>query len=217
MITLHVSDKKITDQKAHCYGFLLEEGFSLPSDVKEVAAKFSVDIDQYLKKHTFTGKLMETFSMPVILKDSMYHLIFVGLGKKTESHIPVENYRRALAHLYKQIVSSKDTAAAIIAPSAKLFDCTPHMLGQQTAIILPMAAYNFDEFVTEKENKESKIKDIYICVDSKSTKEFDLGAVEGGYIAIAVNKTRHWVDMPPSKLTPSHVVKHAQDIAKKRD
>src|SRR3989304_6429528 len=117
-ITISVSDKKITDQKTNCFAFLLEEGFSLSSDITALGKKLGIDIQSYLNKNDFKGKLRATFSVPVVIKNDLYHLIFVGLGKVDKKDgIELEILRRALGRAYKKVAAHKVDSFVLSLPS----------------------------------------------------------------------------------------------------
>ncbi len=216
MLKIQVTDKKITDQKTSCYAFLIPEGAATPADLKAFQKLFGVDIGQYLLKHEFTGKLLETFSLPVFLKNKMYHVIIVGLGKPgKDKKIDIEQYRRAVAHLYKQVAAHKAVSFALTVPSARLFGVDVQDLGQQTAIATEMAAYHFDEYITAKDRKAYVVKDLTLCVSSKEKTAMQRGVKDGDIIAQAVNKARRWINLPPIKLTPVELADKARAIAKK--
>lgn len=217
MITLELTSKKVTDQKTHCFSFLLTENYSQSSDLKACEKKIGINIVSYLKKQDFTGKALQLFSMPIVTKkDELYQIVAIGLGKSDKKKgICIEIYRRALASLYRKVASLKQESFALAVPSARLFKLSAQEFGQQTAIALDMAAYHFTDYLTEEDRKETEIFDIFLCVDSKEKTAFSKGIKAGQIIAQAVNKARHWVDLPPSSLTPPDLANKAKAIAKK--
>jgi len=216
MIKIQVTDTSILNQKVDCFAFLMQEGGATPAELKAAEKQFGAPILRYLFEHKFDGKLLETFVLPVLLKNTMRHLIIVGLGKPGKNKkIPMENYRRALAHLYKQAAAHKAPSCAIRVPSASMFKESAYDLGQQTAIALAMASYSFDEFITEKARKTKMVNDIKLCVSAKEKTAIQRGVKDGDIIATAVNKARQWINLPPSKLTPVELADKARAIAKK--
>lgn len=213
IINIQVSDKKIDTQKTNCFGFLLPEGYKKPAGFDALKKKFNIDLAAYAKQHKFKGKLLETFYVPVIKSNTLYHIICVGLGGGKK--IDIEQYRRALAHLYKKVAAHKAETFALQMPDMNVLEGNAEFLGQQTAVILNMAAYNFVEFISDKERKEMEVYEATICVPSKQTAAFKKGITHGGYIAQAVNKARHWVNLPPMVLTPPELAQKAKTIAKK--
>ncbi len=213
MVSFTITSQNISDQKTDSFGFLLPEKGLSSSDIKACEKKFGIAISDYLKKHDFTGKLMQTVALPVIKNNKLYHIITVGLGAKKD--ISLESYRRALAHLYRQAAAHKAETVAISMPSASFFKLSPQELGQQTATILGMSAYNFNEFFSEKSRQKNEPSKIILCIASGDKARFEKGIKDGEIIANAVNKARHWVNLPPSNLTPPELAQHAKAIAKK--
>ncbi len=213
MTTILVSSQKIIDQSADGFGFLLPEKDMSSADLKACEKEFDISISDYLKKHDFTGKLMQTFAVPVMKKNKMYHIICVGLGSKKDTTI--ENYRRALAHLYRQAAAHKATTLAISMPAASLFDTSIEELGQQTATILDMTAYHFDAFFSKENRQKTELTKIVLCTSSATKTKLEKGVRAGNIIGKAVNKAREWVNTPPSDLTPPDLAKYAKAIAQK--
>lgn len=212
MVIIEATTKPITEQKTHSYVFLVPEGFST-NIFKAVEKKFGINLGQYLKKHEFAGKVCETFSLPVIKDDVLYHLIVIGLGKKHEKKgIVVESLRRALGSAYKRVAACKEETFAIVLPSMEDFAIDPYELGKQITTTLNMVSYRFHEFFSDKEKKETEIVSVFVVTDTEN-KKFMQGMNDGEYIAKAVNKARHWVDLPPSHLTPPELAEKAKAIA----
>ncbi len=213
MVIIEASSKPITEQKTTCYTFLVPEGFS-STTFKSVEKKLGVNFSQYLKKHEFIGKVSETFALPVIKGDALYHILVVGLGKRHEKKgIPVESLRRALGSAYKRVAAFKEETFAIEMPAVADFNSDPYELGKQVATTLNMVSYRFQEFFSDKDKKETEIFEIFLSVDAKDSKKFNEGLNDGECIARAVNKARHWVDLPPSHLTPPELAEKAKAIA----
>ncbi len=219
MITINVSSKKLIDQAVDCYAFRFEQDFSytrFSTDLKDFERDIYPDLKVWLQKSDFTGKKYEMRVLPVIVNEKLIHGIFIGMGKRdTKKVIPIEQYRRALAHTVRKAIQHKCETIALQLPSASLFGVTTHYLAQQTALILNMTNYRFSEFLTAKEEKNKEIFAVTLCTDAKNKATVQKGVKEGECIAHAVNKARHWIDLPPSVLTPPHLADKAKDIAKK--
>ena len=218
MITIQVASGKITDQKTKTFAFLIQEGFAVSADMQAFQTVFDIDIKKHLQAHGFAGKFLETFALPIVSGNTPFHIIIVGLGKAKGGNkkiIPLESYRRALGHLYKKVSALKKESFALSMPSAKLFGIKPEELGHQTAVILNMAAYSFDEYITDKERKETAVTQVIICVDVQNKQAVARGITYGTSIGQAVNKARHWVNLPPAVLRPPDLADKAQAVAKK--
>lgn len=215
MIAIRVSEKKMIEQNVQCFGFLVPEGAISSLPMKECAEQYGLDIEQYLAKQNFGGKILETWSLPLIHEGQIYRIIVVGLGSlDAKGHCDVEQYRRALAHLCKQVAAYKEKSVAVYVPHARLFQLTPRILGQESAVIVHMALYTFDDYVTNPERKEPKVAEIILSV-AKDRVTFAQGVQDGEIIARSVNTARHWIDLPPMKLTPVELADRALAIAKK--
>ena len=216
MITITVSDNKLWELQLPCYAVAVEEGFELSKELRQFAQEFNPDLPRILEKSDFTGKLLQTHVLPVMDEKRLVYIIFVGLGKsKDKKTIDIENYRRVVSHILKQAEKHKCESLALHLPSARLFDATMQELGKQAALFANMAAYHFAEYITEKERKGTEIFELTLCVDQKNKTAVQKGVKEGECIAQAVNKARHWIDLPPSKLTPPYLADKGKAIAKK--
>ena len=215
MVTIEVSTQSIPTQKTQCYSFLVPENFD-GAVFKPIEKKIGVAISHYLKKQNFTGKVGEIVAFPIINNKKIFHIIVAGLGKKNRKKaLSMEALRRALGLVYKKVSSLKEETFAITIPSAADFKTTAHNLGQQIATILNMVAYRFQDFFSDKKDNDAEIFDIFICIDKKERADFQKGIKDGEYIARAVNKARHWVNLPPSNLTPPDLAQKAKAIAQK--
>lgn len=217
MITYSVTDKPCSEIKSSCYAFVFEEGQAYSKEFKDFAQNFQPNLIQALKESDFTGKALQTRVLPGFVDSQWVYPIFVGLGKEGRKSLDIETYRRALGIIYKRVIAQKKESFVFCLPSPELFDVTADYLAKQTAIIFNMASYHFDDYITDKERKDTKVYDITISVDTKQKKAVQEGIKEGDYIALAVNKTRHWVDLPPMVLTPLYLADKAKEISKKHD
>lgn len=214
MMTIKLASEGILDQKSQCLVFMLEEDFAFSKHMHDLARQLFPQLEDLFKMQSFTGKLMSTVAVPATINKKVVQCLFVGLGKKGKKALDIEGYRRVVGQTVKQVAALKCESLAFELPDAKLFGTTAENLAKQTAIILNMAAYHFTDFLTDKERKGTEIKQVTLCVDAKSKKNIQAGIEEGECIAEAVNKTRHWIDMPPSSMTPTHLADEATLIAK---
>lgn len=216
MITLTVSDKKIATQKVSAYAFLIESG-DVPASLTAFAKTMCpMALPQLIKESKFAGKKSEAIVLPFLSDEKLVYLILIGLGKKDKT-ISVETYRRAIGTAIRKAQGAKCTSLAIELPSPKSFGVDAEFLAEQTVIIAELANYHFNEYITTESRKETEIIDIVLCVDEKVKKEVSKGVKEGQIVAHAVNKTRHWIDLPPVHATPAHLAQEAEAIAKKHD
>ncbi|MCX5922035.1 MAG: leucyl aminopeptidase [Candidatus Dependentiae bacterium] len=216
MIVTKLSDESILKQKSECLVVMLEEKFTFSKQLQEIAKEVFPQLEDLFAHHKFTGSLSSTVVVPAIINKKIVNCIFIGLGKAgVNKTIDIENYRRALGNVVKQAAALKVESLALTLPAAKIFGVSVEYLAKQTAIIMNMAAYQFTEFWTDTERKGVELVQVTLCVSSADKKVVQHGVDEGNVVAHAVNKTRHWIDMPPSSMTPEHLADEAQKIAKK--
>jgi len=218
MITFHVTDKDVLAQKSTFKVFFLEEGFTFSSHLESVAKEIFPNLKALFKHHNFTGALMTSVVVPTTINKVIVSCVFVGLGSKGKAKtIDIENYRRAIGLVVKHASAHKVDSIACVLPSAKLFAVDNAYLGQQTASIFTMAAYHFNDFITDTARKGVELKDVTLCVDNGAKKDIEKGIKVGDVIGIAVNKARHWIDLPPISMTPEHMADRARSIAKEHN
>ncbi len=131
----------------------------------------------------------------------------------------IEFYRRALGAVIRLAERHKLASLACVLPEEQLFGVTLSYLAKQTALILQMADYHFDAYITSSErSREHTVKVTLVLEYNKNTtnaalQEIREGLKEGVIIAEAVNKARTWCDTPPSDLTPLILADKAQELA----
>ncbi len=217
MINITVSDKSLLHQAAGCYVLFVSEGFDAKKHLKEWESQ-SDTLFALIKQRDFTGKSNQMFFTHVMVDDKIKYLILMGLGKGLEKKkLPIEQYRRAVARAIKEALKLKTETVALQLPSATLFGVEASYLAQQTVEISMMASYHFDDFITDASRKETVLADLTLCVDTKNKKTASEGAKAGQVIGQAVNRARHWIDLPPSTLTPAFFASKAQELAKEHD
>lgn len=215
MINITIGKKGIQDQYARAYCFIVSED-DVAACVQNVTTWYP-SVSELMKARDFTGKKGQIFSVPFFKDDTACDMIFVGIGKAHKAkHISLEDYRRAIGSGIRHAIALRVTSLAIIPPHASLFGSTSDIVAEQTIIATLMASYHFDEFITDKSRKETHLVDVFICGDAVTDlKETTLErALTIGH---AVNKARHWVDCPPTSLTPPVLAQAAVDMAKERD
>jgi len=219
MLTLSVSDGALLSHKGSSLLFLVQENFlaqkSLQSPALNQVLKQNAHIQPTLEQQKFSGKSGLATLVGFIDKRSVL-FIFVGLGKKeAKMGISVERYRRALGSAVRAAQKAHIQSLAFDLPAANLFAITADACAEQTATTLAMAGYHFDEFITDVERKSPEVFEVTLFVAPKEKKAIAAAVKTGEIIGSAVNKARHWVDLPPTILTPVGLVNKAQEIAKK--
>jgi len=190
----------------------MEEGAAVEEQLKELITIYP-HIPLLLREAKMHGKEGTACAIPLIQNDAIKWLIIAGLGKRMVT-IPVENYRRALGRAVKLLQSHKVMSAALYVPDAALFGQNIAYIIKQTATIACMAAYRFDEYITNQECKVPQDLDLEL-ITTNPDHEHATSLKEGMLIGKVVNKVRHWIDLPPAALTPVELAGKANEIAKK--
>jgi leucyl aminopeptidase len=214
MINYTVIDTALADQSVDLYAVFAEEG----SDFKSLSTAHALypDIRNWLKVTEFTGKKGDVRLVPLARNKKAAYLLVIGLGKATgKKALPIEQYRRAVAVAVRHAEKNKCSSLGLEIPNAALFGVSEEYLGKQIAMIVAMAHYHFDTYITDKDRKIHPLTDVVLAVAAKNKKAIDQGVKEGVIIAHAVNNARHWIDTPPSDLTPAYLSDKASVIAKK--
>lgn len=217
MVTITLSTHDLLSQKVDCYASIVEKNFDaaqLPATVKSACP----DLAAIIKQRKFVGSLEQSIAVPFSHDGKIAFLIIVGMGDNSSKGVDVvERYRRALGTVVKEARSCKAASLAIGLTSAQACKVTDRYLAEQTVIVLKKAQYHFDEYITEKSRKEGEITEIVLVTTAQTQDEVKRGIADGTVIGDAINQARHWVDMPPSNLTPQDLVKKAQDIAQRNN
>jgi leucyl aminopeptidase len=163
--------------------------------------EFYPDIKLVCTERKFVGKLFTTLVLPLVHQGKMSTLVLMGLGAGNEKPITTETYRRAVAKLVRMCQDLKMGSIVFALPDQKLFQLSSEYLAEQTASMIHIAAYHFDEFITDPDRKVTVETRVTILAphDEAAVKE---GVLAGELIARSVNRARHWIDLPPVSLTP---------------
>lgn len=216
MTNIIFSGKDILSHNTDCYGYIVEKDFNnglLGKTLENVCPDFAAIV----KQRKFTGNLQEVLTIPFNIGGRIAFGILVGMGKESKSVSAIEHYRRALGQLAKEVGACKGTSLAFSLPDNLLQKQTPFYLAEQTIIALQLAQYHFDDYITEKKSKEHTLREIIIVSNQESASQVQQAIAQGTIIANAINQARHWIDMPPSQLTPQDMVKKAEEVAQRND
>ncbi|MBP6869782.1 leucyl aminopeptidase [Candidatus Babeliales bacterium] len=190
---------------------LLSEGFTA-QDYAAVSNMVTTDVSAYLEFKKFKGTAESNLVLPVIHDGKMIKFFFVGLGKKDSSGVlNIESYRRALGTLITTAQAKKLESLVFAIPQASDYGVAADFFTQQTASIVEIAGYKFDEFITAGEKAKDMM--VTICCGTNDENLVQAGFAAGQVIAQAVNRDRDWVNTPPSRMTPTHIADKAQALA----
>lgn len=210
MIKYTLSTKGLLEHAADAYVVCVEQDASFSKELKKIATDYFPGLEQLAHKRKFTGAPVTSLVAQIHHKNKPAYLILLGIGKKSDKK--VEHYRRALGHLIRVAEQHEIETLVIDVPAASHFGIDMQQLGQETGIILPMAAYYFDTYLSEKKQKKFNVT---LVLNQKDVPSFEKGLDAGAIIGSAVNQARHWIDLPPEALSPIQLADLAKKYAKK--
>lgn len=214
MINISISSENLLSHNADCYAYIVGKDFDNEL-LNKTLEKVCPDFHAIVRQRKFTGNLQESLIIPFNIEGRIAFGIFVGMGKESKSVSAIERYRRALGQLVKEARACKATSMALQVVAKLDIGASAFYMAEQTVIILQIAQYHFDDYITDKKAQQNKLTKAILVADEQYKNEAELGIKEGNVIAQAVNQARHWVDTPPSQLTPQDLVLKAQEISER--
>lgn len=211
MITYALSNKPLLDEVGDAYVIAVEQENVFSKELKDIAKDYFPGLEDLAQQRKFVGASITSLVVPIHKGKKPCYLILLGMGKKDASN-KVEAYRRSLGHLVRLAEQLELKSLIIELPKATFLGVEVNCLAQEAGTILPMAVYYFDEYLTEKKQKEFSITFI---VAQKDQIAFQKGLDFGTTIGTAVNEARHWIDLPPEALSPIELADKAKKFAKK--
>lgn len=213
MIRVSITNKTITELNSQCIGLFFEQNFDFDDRFKAIELMMVPGLRQLLSSANFSGKTGEKLVVPVIGNTGVINLIFVGLGPKKVEYLHIEQFRRALGIVVKELARLKHDMLAIVLPQESMFNVTQEYLIEQSITIADMAYYHFDDFITDSSRKYPKELILTIVGNSLDSKKLEKAVTYGSICGHAVNAARYWVDLPPDHSTPADMAHRAQEIA----
>lgn len=169
--------------------------------------------EKLLADKKFTGKAGSIALLSSLHNNEVVTICCVGLGKAQPEVMSIETYRRGLGKAVKALQSAHQTVGVVVIPDAQWFGTNDAYVVEQSTIIAAMAAYRFDDFITDPDRKVEQ--NITLDFVTNSSAEVIKAVERGLIISNSVNKARHWVDLPPHTLNPGKLADLAHEIAKK--
>ncbi|MBT4594986.1 leucyl aminopeptidase [bacterium] len=192
---------------ASAYVFLLPEAETSSTNVSAQALFAGVDLPAFLKARNFEFKAGQLLVSTVPRDGEMVHVIFCGVGKDfNKKNRFVETVRRAWGSAVNQLRSLNVKNAVCCSSSLEV---PGDVLVKELTTIAFMAAYKFDRFKKNKDEKEP-----WSCEITLAQRDNEEPVREGTIIGKAINVTRDLADMPANIATPTFVANYASSIAK---
>ncbi len=213
-IKVTVSKKSDKFDSSKVWAYFLPEKFS-SKDLDKKLSGCSIDVSTYLKESKFTGVKGSSAALPVSFDGKKFvQLFFAGIGKKgDEKKLCFETLRRAVGSAVKFAQAKGLDSVSLVLPESNLYGLTSEEFVQQVYVIASIAGYKFDEFISQAKKDKKKLH-IALSVATSDQAAAKKGEITGSIIAQAVNRARHWIDLPPAHLNPTDLAGHAQKLAK---
>ncbi len=212
MVSISVSNASLAQAGASAKALIVEHDFN-PTLLAPFIKLFPA-LHQLIAERKFTGSLLSHIVIPYSQGKEVSYLILIGMGKRAHAKSDFENYRRVVGKLMRIMEEIKVESVAFDLPSPSLFEATTAYVAGQTAMMVDVASYHFDEYITDPNRHVIEDRTIVLLYDDLNKKEVEEGVKNGHIIATSVNKARHWIDLPPTVLYPTDLATKAQKIAK---
>ncbi len=217
MIDIQISEKPILQHTTRCRVLIVEQDFDFDTVLKPLVQDLPISVHAIIKEAHFTGKLMSSVFVPIVNNETVSYLVCIGIGKRDgKKPLSIETYRRVVGKIIRIAEQHKWHTVSLQLPPSAWFGVNDLYMAQQTAEIAKIAAYNFDQYITDHERK-SHLKELVIASHGYEKRSLEDGILQGRQVAHAVNQARHWVDLPPIALHPQEMVSLAQGIAKENN
>lgn len=217
MITITTTREPFNTLKMQAYAIFVEQEEVITEEILLLAKKFNIPVEQIVKAQSFDGAI--NTSLDLIGLDSsdlsnnsnVVHLVLIGQGKREKRS--VEQYRRAVGSLVRVCEKYKIKEVAINFPEASHYKVSAEYLARETAIVLDMSSYHFDQFITD-ESKKHIIPTVTLVLPAIHAAQVEAGLKIGKIIGEGTNLSRYWIDMPPHYMNPNILADIVQKTAK---
>lgn len=183
--------------------------------VKEIDKIFNGFVANSIKEREFDGAAGAVLISPTFGKIKAEKVLVAGLGKKKDFTPPV--LRKAAAAAARGVQKNKKESFAVIFPEYLISRAAgADRLSKEIVQGVACGAYNFSEFITDKDKLPSQIKEVkFLISDKKLNRKISAGAKEGEIIAGYVNMVRRINDLPSAVVTPAAMANFASDLVTK--
>ena len=135
-------------------------------------------------------------------------ILLVGLGHKQK--FGPQAWRQAIHSIMSYIRTLDVAQASLVLP--KVSKLSPVKFMELTAFGVIFSHYHFDEYKQEKTPRKLQSLELITKISGKKINQ----AIEHGIIiGLAANEARSLANHPGNLVTPSHLAKYAQELARK--
>lgn len=198
------------------YAVMVEHDQPVGQEVRDIALKLAIPLDHLMQAEKFTGAQGSHLVLHGIAKetDSVVSLILLGGGKKKSATI--EQYRRTVGTLVRICEKHAIKSVAFVLPDHAHYAVSVDYLARETAIILALSAYHFDDFITDNSKKHTP-PSVTLITDKENISAVESGLLAGRIIGEASNKARHLIDMPPHHMNPQILAQYVSQVGKEHN
>ena len=186
----------------------LSEGGKLPAWAAAWPAPIRSAAEDLLKTKRVSGKLNETFLLPVAGR----WIVFVGVGKAAE--LTLDKVRQASGTGARRILSAgfdRFTRGLLPVPNASV-----KQVAQAAAEGTLLGTYSFTQWKSVKPADKKELKIVTVLVgNGKDLSAVRKGIEAGRQVADSALWTRDMVNQPANKLTPTMLANEAKSAARK--
>ena len=214
MLTISLAPQTFWNNKVEGYIFLLRENFEKTPQLKKIE-EFYPHVMRVLKRHKFTGKCGQSFSLTGMRDDELVQFLFFGIGRLDRVwHEELEGLRRVIGFAVHMIKKREINDAVLTIPKPKSFGVSKEEFIKHIAIAAGMADYEFISFKTDKKEfcKSTLLLDGGITI----TDDFKKSIRSAKIITESVNHARHLVDMPGNIVHPLYIAEVIKKMAQTR-
>jgi leucyl aminopeptidase len=175
---------------------------------------YSANLNKLFSKADFEGKSGQTLLLTSPAGVDAARVYLVGLGKKAD--VTAQSVGEALAGFFRgSAVNSaklKHVAVALEAVSG-VKNMDAEALGRWAAEGVLLGSYHFDPLLTRDDKKRHKAGKVSLCGGQQAA--LKRGVAYGEVTAEFTAHARDLVNEPSNRMTPAHLAKFAQDMARK--
>jgi leucyl aminopeptidase len=215
MITYHVSAQPLAQSTVDVYALCCDDTYAWNNTLEDLSTRYYAPLRLYMEHHNFQGRVGESVIVNGSDGTRPVLLVVLGLGSIARSQSDrLDRYRRALGTLMRATEQVKMGSIALMLPDEHWFAVDAYTIAKETVATIAIASYHFDQYITDPTRKHRTDYTVTLIAPELLHKSIKVGIDHGGHLGFAVNQARHWCDLPPCVLTPTHMAEHAERIAK---
>jgi leucyl aminopeptidase len=184
------------------------------SSLTDVAESFFPSLVEYAQEVDFTGQAGRVIAIPVVQDGSTITLMIGGLGKRVHGSSSIEQFRRLIGSLIRTMQMRRIDSCTVQLPDHAAYGVSVLYLAEQLTIIANMAAYRFQDYISEEKRRINQDLTLFCAAPAGLHHDIKTGIARGLIVGDVVNNVRHWIDLPPSTMTPAFLAAKAHAIAK---